>query len=169
MAKLNWSAARINGWNTRALSDERDFLGRDIAAKWLACAEQGSPEPHKDGKNQGTTKNTRSEWAPVAPEFWRIWHASKHALKKKGYSVRKNENGEWEVRYNPPKSSSPLGKGSAVFIPTEMKASICFGCGHVEVINVDDKHRDCALCGEEVERVDAFSGNANYSRRKSSG
>ena len=41
------------------------------------------------------------EWGPVKPGFWRIWHANKESLQNNGYSIRKNEKGQWEVRFIP--------------------------------------------------------------------
>jgi hypothetical protein len=70
------------------------------------------------------------KWGPVKPDFWSIWHANKESLQKNGYSVRKNENGQWEVRYFPPdKSGWPTFKSDPIFVPTGMKASVCFKCG----------------------------------------
>jgi hypothetical protein len=34
------------------------------------------------------------KWGPVKPDFWRIWHDNKDSLKKSGYEVRKNDNGQ---------------------------------------------------------------------------
>jgi hypothetical protein len=87
----------------------------------------------------------------VKPEFWPLWHANKKSLQNNGYSVRKSENGEWEVRFIPPKKSGwPPFKPAPVFIPTGMKASMCFKCGHVKLIKAEEAHRDCALCGEKI-------------------
>jgi hypothetical protein len=85
------------------------------------------------------------KWGPVKPDFWRIWHANKESLQKNGYSVRKNENGQWETRYIPP--GWPPVKPYAVFVPTGMKASICFKCGHVKLIqtNEDTRTAQCAV------------------------
>jgi len=92
------------------------------------------------------------KWGPVKPGFWRIWHANKDSLQKNGYSVRKNENGQWEVRYIPPeKSGWPPVKPSPTFVPEGMKASICLKCGHVKLIKVDDEHKACTLCGGKMD------------------
>lgn len=40
---------------------------------------------------------------------------------------------------------------SPVFVPKEMKATICFRCGHVRLINIDEKHKDCGLCGHKID------------------
>ncbi|CCD86686.1 protein of unknown function [Bradyrhizobium sp. ORS 285] len=44
---------------------------------------------------------THAKWGPVKPSFWPIWHANKDSLRDKGYSVRKNEDGQWQVRFVP--------------------------------------------------------------------
>jgi hypothetical protein len=67
------------------------------------------------------------EVGPVKPDFWRIWHANKDSLQKNGYSVRKNENGQREVRYIPPQRSGwPPVKPNPIFVPIGMQASLCF-------------------------------------------
>jgi hypothetical protein len=99
----------------------------------------------------------QGKWGPVKPDFWRIWHANKDSLQKNGYSVRKNENGQWEVRYIPPqKSDWPPAKPNPIFVPTGMKASICFKCGHVKLIKANVEHTNCTLCGG---KVDYFAGD----------
>jgi hypothetical protein len=91
------------------------------------------------------------KWGPVKPGFWDLWHANKVPLQKAGYSVRKNENGQWEVRFIPPeKSGWPPLKPDTIFVPSGMKASICFRCGHVKLIKTTDEHKDCTLCGEKI-------------------
>lgn len=91
------------------------------------------------------------KWTPVKPDFWEIWHANKESLKKSGYSVRLNENGQWEVRYLPPaKRGWPPYKPEPIFVSAGKKASICFKCGHVKLINVEEEHRDCTLCGGKI-------------------
>jgi hypothetical protein len=92
------------------------------------------------------------KWGPVKPDFWRIWHENKDSLKKNGYSVRENENGQWEVRYIPrDKSGWPDFKPESVLVPAGMKASICFKCGHVKLINAGDEHKACTLCGTNLD------------------
>lgn len=92
------------------------------------------------------------KWCPVETEFWQIWHANKDTLKNSGYTVRLNENGQWEVRYlRPAKRGWPPYKPvQPIFVPAGKKASICFRCGHVKLINVEDEHKDCTLCGGKI-------------------
>ena len=91
------------------------------------------------------------KWGPVKPGFWDIWHANKDSLQKNGYSVRKGENGQWEARFIPPeKSGWPPPKPNPIFVPAGMKASICLRCGHVNLIKITDKHKDCTICGEKI-------------------
>lgn len=42
-----------------------------------------------------------AKWGPVKPGFWAVWHANKQTLQDGGYSVRKNDNRQWEVRFVP--------------------------------------------------------------------
>jgi hypothetical protein len=87
----------------------------------------------------------------VNPEFWPIWQANKDTLQKNGYSVRKNENDQWEVRFIPPeKSGWPPIKSNPIFVPTGMKASICLKCGHIKLIKINDEHKNCGICGEKI-------------------
>jgi hypothetical protein len=92
------------------------------------------------------------KWAAVKPGFWSIWHANKDTLQKNGYSVRKSESGNWEVRFIPTDGSGwpPPAKPDAIFVPAGMKASICMKCGHVRLIKLSDMHKDCRLCGEKM-------------------
>lgn len=91
------------------------------------------------------------KWCPVEPEFWEIWHKNKDSLKASGYSVRLNRNGQWEVRYiRPAKESWPPYKPEALFVPAGMKASICLKCGHAKLIDVEQEHKDCTLCGGKI-------------------
>jgi hypothetical protein len=100
------------------------------------------------------------KWGPVRPGFWDIWHANKDSLQKNGYSVRKNENGQWGVRFIPrEKSDWPPPKPDRIFVPTGMKASIC---GHVSLIKVTDAHKDCSPCGE---KITSDSGGRSFYRR----
>ena len=65
---------------------------------------------------------------------------------------RRNENGQWEVRYIPPeKSGWPPVKPSPIFVQIGMKASICFKCGHVKLIKADDEHKACMLRGGKMD------------------
>jgi hypothetical protein len=92
------------------------------------------------------------KWGPVKPEFWRIWHENKDSLKKNGYSVRKNPNGQWEVRFDPLwRSGGPPFKLDPIFVPGGMKASLCFRCGHVRLIEAGSEHTDCGLCGAKLD------------------
>jgi hypothetical protein len=90
------------------------------------------------------------KWGPVKPGFWNIWHPNKESLKRNGYSVRRNDNGEWEVRYVPVGKAELPSKPDAIFVPTGTKASLCLKCGHVKLINRFDEHKDCTLCGEKI-------------------
>ena len=55
------------------------------------------------------------KWGPVKPDFWRIWQENRESLKKNGYEVRKNLNGQWEVRYlSPDKRGWPPQAGAAL-------------------------------------------------------
>ena len=90
------------------------------------------------------------KWGPVKPDFWRIWHANKELLKKNGYEVRRNDNGQYEVRYIPPPKWPPVG-ASPILVPEGMKASICFKCGHVRLIKMTDEHKACGLCGATLD------------------
>jgi hypothetical protein len=91
------------------------------------------------------------KWGPVKPGFWDIWHANKESLQKNGYSVRRNDLGQWEVRFVARnKSGWPVPKQSPVFVPTGMKASICFRCGQVQLIKITEEHQDCTMCGERI-------------------
>jgi hypothetical protein len=92
------------------------------------------------------------KWGPVKPDFWQIWHANKETLMANGYSVRKNENGQWEVRYIPGEKFGwlPVKPEAPLSVPTGMKASICFRCGHAKLIKATDKHKDCTLCGGKI-------------------
>jgi hypothetical protein len=91
------------------------------------------------------------KWGPVKPEFWPVWHANKESLQKSGYSVRKDENGQWEVQYiSPEKSKWPPVRSNPVFVPTGKKASLCFNCGHVKLIDANEVHKDCTLCGYKI-------------------
>ena len=90
------------------------------------------------------------KWGPVKPDFWRIWHANKESLKKNGYEVRRNDNGQYEVRYIPPPKWPPVG-ASPILVPEGMKASICFKCGHVRLIKMIDEHKACGLCGATLD------------------
>src|SRR2546428_9254719 len=90
------------------------------------------------------------KWGPVKPDFWRIWHNNKDSLKKNGYEVRKNENGQWEVRYIRPQPW-PSFKPEPVSVPAGMKASICFKCGHVKLISIGVEHEGCTLCGANLD------------------
>src|SRR5258708_32738030 len=42
------------------------------------------------------------KWGPVKPDFWRLWQNNKDSVKKAGYEVRKNHNGQREIRCIPP-------------------------------------------------------------------
>ena len=37
-----------------------------------------------------------AKWGPVKPGFWPIWHANRDTLRDNGYSVRKNDEGQWQ-------------------------------------------------------------------------
>jgi hypothetical protein len=92
------------------------------------------------------------KWGPVKPDFWRIWNDNKESLKKNGYDVRKNPNGQWEVRYLPPdKRGWPPFKPDPLFVPAGMKASVCLRCGHARLIKAGDEHKDCTMCGAKLD------------------
>ena len=93
------------------------------------------------------------KWGPVKPGFWDIWHANKEPLQKNGYSVRKSESGEWEVRFIPGTKMGwpPTPKPDPIVVPSGMKASLCLKCGHVKLITADDEQRACTLCGGKID------------------
>jgi hypothetical protein len=99
-------------------------------------------------------------WVKVKPEFWPVWRDNKTALKKSGYSVRKTEAGEWEVRYTSPDKISPNRispneppsppiKSNAIFVKNGFKASLCLDCGQVDLIPANEDHGPCTICGAE--------------------
>jgi hypothetical protein len=90
------------------------------------------------------------KWGPVKPDFWAIWHANKESLKKGGYEVRKNPNGQWEARFLPQQGWPPYNP-DAILVPIGMKASVCWKCGHVRLIKATDAHKACGLCGAETD------------------
>ena len=47
----------------------------------------------------------------------------------------------------------PPFKPSAVWVPAGKKASLCFRCGHVRLIELGDDHKDCGMCGAKVDFV----------------
>lgn len=58
-----------------------------------------------------------AKWGPVKPGFWPIWHANKDSLRDNGYSVRKNEDRQWQVRFVPGtyKGWPPVKKPEPIF------------------------------------------------------
>jgi hypothetical protein len=93
-----------------------------------------------------------AKWGPVKPGFWPIWHANKDSLRDNGYSVRKNEDGQWQVRFVPGthKGWPPVKKPDPIFVPVGMKASVCPNCGHTRVIPRAEAHKDCGICGDRI-------------------
>lgn len=92
------------------------------------------------------------KWGPVKPGFWAVWHANKQSLQDNGYAVRKNENGQWEVKFDGDvrKGWPPVQKPEPVFVPVGMKASICPNCGQTRVIPLAEAHKDCGICGDRI-------------------
>jgi hypothetical protein len=92
------------------------------------------------------------KWGPVKPGFWAIWHANKQSLQDNGYAVRKNDNGQWEVRFDGDvrKGWPPVKKPEPIFVPAGMKASICPKCGHSRVIPRTEPHKGCGICGDRI-------------------
>src|SRR5258706_14816370 len=92
------------------------------------------------------------KWGPVQPGFLDIWRANKDSLQKNGFSVRKSESGQWEVRFIPGTKFGwpPTPKPDPIIVTIGMKASICLKCGHVKLIKITDEHRDCTLCGDKI-------------------
>lgn len=102
------------------------------------------------------------KWSPVKPSFWEIWHAQKDSLRKNGYEVRKNPNGQWEVRFTPlGKRGWPPYKPSPAWVPSGKKASVCFRCGHARIVEQDAEHKDCGMCGASVDFVPVPTGTAS--------
>lgn len=92
------------------------------------------------------------EWGPIKPGFWDIWHANKKSLQDNGYSIRKDDNGQWQVRWVPgiKKGWPEITKPEPVTVPAGLKASICMKCGNVRLIKFDEPHKDCGICGEKI-------------------
>lgn len=93
-----------------------------------------------------------AKWGPVKPGFWAIWHANKEPLRDNGYAVRKNDDGQWQVRFVPGthKGWPPVQKPEPIVVPPGMKASICPNCGHSRVIPRTEPHKDCGICGDRI-------------------
>ena len=93
------------------------------------------------------------EWGPVKPEFCAIWHANKDSLQKNGYAARKDDRGQWEVRFVPGTKGAwpPAAKPDPIVVPAGMKASICLRCGHVKLIKTTDQHKDCNMSDPVLE------------------
>jgi hypothetical protein len=92
------------------------------------------------------------KWGPVKPGFWGIWHANKESLRDNGYAVRKNEDGQWQVRFEPSirKGWPPVKKPEPIVVPAGMKASVCPNCGHSRIIPSLEPHKDCGICGDQI-------------------
>ena len=92
-----------------------------------------------------------AKWGPVKPGFWPIWNANKDSLRDNGYSVRKNEDRQWQVRFVPGtyKGWPPVKKPEPIFVPAGMKAS-CPNCGQTRVIPRTEAHKDCGICGDRI-------------------
>src|ERR1700733_701778 len=76
------------------------------------------------------------EWGPIQPGFWQIWHANKKSLQDNGYSIRKDDNGQWQVKWTADtrKGWPPPAKPEPIVVPPDMKASWCMKCGHTLLI-----------------------------------
>ena len=91
------------------------------------------------------------KWALVKPKFWSVWHANKESLRKSGYELRKTETGEWQIRYIASvKDEWPERNPKSVFVPFGSKASLCLKCGNVDLIDRNENHRACTLCGRAM-------------------
>ncbi len=93
-----------------------------------------------------------AKWGPVKPGFWIIWHANKETLRDNGYAIRKNDDGQWQVRFFPgtKKGWPPLIKPAPIVVPLGMKASICPNCGQTRVIPRTEPHKDSGICGDRI-------------------
>jgi hypothetical protein len=79
----------------------------------------------------------KPKWAPDnggvgcgQTRFLGIWRANKKRMQKSGYSVRKSDTGEWQVRFIPRHEAGwPPINPKTVFIDKKFKRSLCFECG----------------------------------------
>jgi hypothetical protein len=106
----------------------------------------------------------KPKWAPDnggvgcgQTRFLGIWRANKKRMQKSGYSVRKSDTGEWQVRFIPRHDAGwPPINPKTVFIDKKFKRSLCFECGKVDLIYLNDEHKACTLCGAQVTANDGW-------------
>jgi len=89
-------------------------------------------------------------WQEPDATFWSGWKRRKMQMIEESYSVKKTKSGKWLARLRPRSSELPIRAPedrSGLFVPSDMKASLCLDCGDMILIAAADQHRPCAVCG----------------------